>query len=129
MIPPQFQPITESIHQLSTRWCGAIVNVWLIQVDGGWILVDTGPPGRGPRLVEAAETHLGATPQGIIVTHGHFDHTGGLNHLAECWGVPVSAHPEEHAFIHGERRYDSIRPADWRHRLLSRALPTGDFPG
>lgn len=126
---PQFQPISPSVHQLALRWCGATINVWLIRADGGWILVDTGPPRGGPNLAAAVEFHLDAGPQAIILTHGHFDHAGRLNYLAELWDVSVWAHADEHPYIRGQKRYAAIRPADWRHRLLSSALPSGDFRG
>ena len=37
----------------------------------------------------------GARPATIILTHGHFDHVGALEQLAEHWNVPIYAHSLE----------------------------------
>ena len=39
------------------------------------------------------------------MTHGHFDHVGALEQLAEEWDVPVFAHPLEHPYLDGSASY------------------------
>jgi len=46
-------------------------------------------PGDEARVVIAAFTELGFAPAAVLVTHGHFDHFGGVAPLATHFGVPV----------------------------------------
>ena len=50
------------------------------------IVVD---PGDQPERVLAFLQNLGRTPAAILLTHGHFDHIGGVNALWEVFGCPV----------------------------------------
>jgi len=50
------------------------------------VVVD--PGGEAPELLQQLE-RLGATCAAILVTHGHFDHVGGVADLAESTGAPV----------------------------------------
>jgi hydroxyacylglutathione hydrolase len=65
------------------------------------------PGGDAPELVLQLE-RLGTSCAAILVTHGHFDHVGGVADLAESTGAPVYM-PE------GERdrleRYSEFAPA------------------
>lgn len=40
----------------------------------------------------------GLTPIAILLTHGHFDHTGGVKRIQERTGIPLYVHPAD-AFI------------------------------
>ena len=57
--------------------------------DGG--LVDAGLPGTADRIARAAEGSFGtgARPAALVLTHGHFDHRGGLRELADENGAPL----------------------------------------
>jgi glyoxylase-like metal-dependent hydrolase (beta-lactamase superfamily II) len=61
----------------------------------------------------AAEARFGAgaRPSAIVLTHGHFDHTGVLEDLAEEWDVPVFAHPLEHPYLDGRASYPPGDPS------------------
>ena len=65
------------------------------------------PGGEAPELVLELE-RLGTSCAAILITHGHFDHVGGVADLAESTGAPVYM-PE------GERerleRYSEFAPA------------------
>lgn len=83
-----------------------LVNVYAVATDDGWVLVDAGLPGSGPFIAQWAERHFsGRTPECILLTHGHFDHVGGLEHLLELWPVPVYAHPLEKKYLDGTSQY------------------------
>jgi glyoxylase-like metal-dependent hydrolase (beta-lactamase superfamily II) len=45
-----------------------------------WVLIDAGLRGSGPRIYDLARQRFGENnpPQAVILTHGHFDHTGAL---------------------------------------------------
>ena len=63
---------------------------------GGWTLVDTGLRAYTDWIRRAArELYRDRAPSAIVLTHGHFDHIGGLPQLADEWQVPVYAHPLE----------------------------------
>ncbi len=80
---------------------------WLVVRDGRDLtLVDTGWPGDVDAL-EAGLATIGHHPRDIravLLTHAHVDHTGGLNHLHDAYGVPVLMHPDEVPLARGERR-------------------------
>jgi glyoxylase-like metal-dependent hydrolase (beta-lactamase superfamily II) len=45
------------------------------------------------------------------MTHGHFDHVGALERLAEEWDVPVYAHRLERPYLDGSAAYPSGDPS------------------
>lgn len=49
-------------------------------------------PGDEPEKVVAALEDWGRNPDAILLTHGHFDHIGGVNALREKYGCPVYMH-------------------------------------
>jgi glyoxylase-like metal-dependent hydrolase (beta-lactamase superfamily II) len=86
----------------------AIVNVafWGTPGSGDWVLIDAGLPGTAGIIRRAAaERFLDHPPRAIVMTHGHFDHVGVLETLANEWEVPVYAHPLEHPFLNGGQSY------------------------
>lgn len=56
---------------------------------GHGLLVD---PGAQPNLFLHAIREGGWDAEAILLTHGHFDHTGAANELREELGIPVMAH-------------------------------------
>lgn len=89
----------------------AIVNavVWHGQRSDrdSWVLVDTGIAGTAGWIISAVEERFGKTtpPAAIVLTHGHFDHVGTLETLAELWRVPIYAHGHELPYLNGEASY------------------------
>jgi glyoxylase-like metal-dependent hydrolase (beta-lactamase superfamily II) len=73
------------------------VNAYVLETDHGRVLVDTGFPHTygtlGARLEE-----IGA-PDLIVLTHIHFDHTGGLAELRRASAAPVAMHPVDAALL------------------------------
>ncbi|TDX29809.1 glyoxylase-like metal-dependent hydrolase (beta-lactamase superfamily II) [Modicisalibacter xianhensis] len=91
-----------------------IVNVYFVGLPDSddWVLVDTGMPDAMEQIVEAAMHRFGkdVPPKAILLTHGHFDHVGSAVELAEHWGVPIYAHPQEMPYLTGEERYPDPDP-------------------
>ena len=92
----------------------AIVNVAYVGTsDGPWVLIDAGIPGTTGLITSAVEKRFGqnARPAAIVMTHGHFDHVGALEELADRWDVPVWAHDLERPYLDGTAAYPPPDPS------------------
>jgi glyoxylase-like metal-dependent hydrolase (beta-lactamase superfamily II) len=80
--------------------------------DRNWVLIDAGLFGTKRLIENAAAERFGADarPSAIVLTHGHFDHVGVLEDLAEQWDVPVFAHPLEFPYLNGTSSYPPPDP-------------------
>jgi len=88
-----------------------MANVYFLgEKNGPWVLVDAGVRGGAWRIRQAAMETFGQAPEYIALTHGHFDHTGGLPDLAQEWNVPVYAHVLETPFLNGSSDYPPPDP-------------------
>jgi len=78
----------------------------------GWTLVDAGMPRSADTIIKEAENRFGpgARPNGIVLTHGHFDHVGAIIELIEHWDVPVYAHESEIPYLTGVKSYPEADP-------------------
>jgi glyoxylase-like metal-dependent hydrolase (beta-lactamase superfamily II) len=89
------------------------VNVFALGEPGGpWLLVDAGLAGSSGLIRRAAARRFGAgaRPEGILLTHGHFDHVGAARDLADAWEVPLYAHPLEMPYLTGRSDYPPRDP-------------------
>jgi glyoxylase-like metal-dependent hydrolase (beta-lactamase superfamily II) len=88
------------------------VNVYGISTpDGGWTLIDTGLFLSSSKIKHWAESQFSeARPRAIVLTHGHFDHTGTAEDLVNDWDVPVYAHMDELKYLTGREKYPPPDP-------------------
>jgi len=111
----------------------AIANVVLLgskEPDaGGWVLIDAGVLGSANLIKEVCEQRFGAgrRPNAILLTHGHFDHVGALEELAQEWDVPIYAHELELPYLDGRASYPPPDPTVGGGMMatLSRFYPRG----
>lgn len=104
-----------------------ISNAYLVGERGGdWVVVDTGTRGSAEKIKAAARQKFGpgSRPAAIILTHGHFDHTGSARELADHWNVPIYAPRGEMPFLTGKDKYPPLDPTTGGFfAFLSRFLP------
>src|SRR4051794_40885475 len=100
--------IADGVYRLRT----VMVNVYFVSGVPAptWVLVDAGMPGYARLIRREAERLFTSPPAAILLTHGHFDHVGGLRRLADYWGVPIYAHPLELPYLTGRSKYPPPDP-------------------
>lgn len=86
------------------------VNIYMIankRAPSEWVLIDAGLKWSSKKIKKMAALIFGkdSKPQCIILTHGHFDHVGSVQALAEEWDVPVFAHFLERPYLTGRSNY------------------------
>jgi glyoxylase-like metal-dependent hydrolase (beta-lactamase superfamily II) len=90
------------------------VNFYMVQNlnTKAWFLIDAGLPWSADNIKTMARELFGegSRPQAIILTHGHFDHTGALETLVNEWSVPVYAHALEFPYLTGRSSYPPADP-------------------
>jgi glyoxylase-like metal-dependent hydrolase (beta-lactamase superfamily II) len=108
------------------------VNCSIVSEGARALVVDPGSEGeRIARLL----AQKGLEPAAILLTHGHFDHIGGVNDLQAAFpGLPVYVHPDDtvmfgHPFNQNPPDYPlADRPRDIRDaRTLPADAPTLGF--
>ncbi|MBL7718689.1 MAG: MBL fold metallo-hydrolase [Flavipsychrobacter sp.] len=91
------------------------VNMYFIRnpEEDTWVLVDTGLRSSCARIRKVAAELFGEgnKPSCIVLTHGHFDHTGSLKRLAAEWQVPVYVHYLELPYLTGRSAYPPPDPS------------------
>ncbi|MFW9920869.1 MAG: MBL fold metallo-hydrolase [Candidatus Thorarchaeota archaeon] len=72
-------------------------NCYLLETDGGFILIDTGFA-KSRQEIESILVESGCTPENlklIILTHGDFDHTGNCAYLRSKYDCKVAMHYDD----------------------------------
>ncbi|MFW9895107.1 MAG: MBL fold metallo-hydrolase, partial [Candidatus Thorarchaeota archaeon] len=75
------------------------------------VIID--PGGDASRIIQSIE-ELGAMPISILITHGHFDHTGGIGRLKQKYNIPL---------MFSKKEYDS---GSYRQKPADKWLSEGD---
>ena len=81
-------------------------NVFVLEdtESGEAAIVDTGTGAHASRVRKMIETFVPLSSiRQIILTHGHYDHTGGAAALVEATGAEVLMHEMDAPFVEGER--------------------------
>lgn len=76
------------------------ISCWLLNSAKGALLVDPGPARSIPYLLETLAARGIQRIEGVLLTHIHIDHAGGIGQLVE--GIPVGwicAHPRAHKHL------------------------------
>lgn len=90
------------------------VNFYMIQdlSSQDWVLIDTGIKTSKSKILKMAADLFGERkPKAIILTHGHFDHTGSAESLAQEWKTSVYAHYLEYPYLSGISSYPPPDPS------------------
>jgi glyoxylase-like metal-dependent hydrolase (beta-lactamase superfamily II) len=76
-------------------------NVYFIQTESSWVLIDTASAKCERVIQEAAEFLFGGNtrPACILLTHDHPDHAGSTLALTQNWGCLVYVHPAEFPIV------------------------------
>ena len=67
-------------------------NCYIVWENDACVVID---PGYEPEIVLAETAQRGLTIEAILLTHGHFDHVGGVRFLAERLDCPIYIHAAE----------------------------------
>jgi glyoxylase-like metal-dependent hydrolase (beta-lactamase superfamily II) len=113
--------ITGEIHQVGGGQLTAPEDaaIYLINVDGHGALVDAGCGRALPRLLDNIRA-CGVKPEQIeylLLTHCHFDHTGGAPALKDLLGCKIVAHALETPFL--EQGDNRVTAATWYGATLT----------
>jgi hydroxyacylglutathione hydrolase len=83
-------------------------NCYVVRASDGGAEAVVVDPGGDADALRAELAKAGATCAAILVTHGHFDHIGGVADLAESTAAPVYMPAGERALL---ERYEKYAPA------------------
>lgn len=92
----------------------AETNAWVVADEpGGKAIVIDAPP--EPQLIGAYLAEINVALVGIILTHGHIDHTGGAGRLASDTGAST--------YVHADDDFLTLHPAEQLRALFGMAPP------
>lgn len=95
--------VAHGVFHLPLGILGQIANGYLWISESRPVVIDAGPPGAGQTIIDAL-TALSYGPRDVVVllmTHGDFDHAGGLAALKRWCDAPVVAAEGDVGLIEG----------------------------
>lgn len=101
--------VSPNIYKVEA-WFVFKMSAWIVTVKDGVYIVDTGMAFMGKRILKEAEK-LGEV-KGILLTHGHSDHVGGLKNILEGKKVPVFAHEDDIKYMEGKEPFPGRKKAE-----------------
>lgn len=93
------------------------------------VLVDTGQPGDGPRILAALE-RFGIRPSDVslvVLTHAHVDHYGAVRFLKEATGAPVAVGRADAPFL-APGKSPPMKVGSALGRAMHKLMPVRDMP-
>jgi len=100
------------------------VNCYLLEIDAGHVLIDTGGSNRRAELEKELES-AGCTPGSlnlIVLTHGDFDHTGNAVYLRKTFGAKVAMHPGDAGMVERGDMFSNRRKPNVLIRVMTPIL-------
>ena len=94
---PQPTPPLSGIETVHGDVNGYAVKGYVVHDAGEALLIDTAY--NAPAMIEFLESHH-LRLAGICLTHGHSDHSDGIQQLLKRWPVPVYLGPEDISLLH-----------------------------
>jgi alkyl sulfatase BDS1-like metallo-beta-lactamase superfamily hydrolase len=124
---PEIVKINDSIYEAMGPGGS---HTFLILTSGGNVVVDTSNPDVGPLHAKALKAISKAPVRYIVLTHAHFDHTGGISQWKQA-GTRIVAQREQIEFRNYERRlnnfYAARNEAQFGHPYPKDAQWAGNF--
>lgn len=111
MLKHHIVPVTRLQQNCSIVWCTNSMQAAIID------------PGGDIGQIEQAIQKLGLRPKAIWITHGHFDHVGGVAPLARALGVPIYGPHENDRFLIEELSGGEL-PSYWGFKAIGTFEPT-----
>ncbi len=85
-------------------------------------------PGGSSQEIQSLLRKEQLTLQGILLTHAHGDHIGGIEGLVKEWDVPVYVHEEDQYILRdAELNYSARMPMEATHFSDAKTLQDGDI--
>ena len=98
-------------HRLEAPQGSFMEHVEVILIgDGPFILFDAGYRECIPEMLSWVEARAGAALEKLVLTHHHFDHSGGAEAVCERFGATAYAHPLEMRLLEEEQPGLAVSP-------------------
>lgn len=126
-----FKKVLPGLYQISLgNISRGPVNAFIISGDNKLTVIDTGYAGDGKNILSAVHElgHQPADINNILVTHAHYDHSGGLAALKEATNAPAWMHPIDAELVRNGRAIRPQQPTPGLiNKLFCRIYIRGDY--